>query len=579
MKQAKQAKRKIQRRGMALAGTMGALLMVLAILLLGALATASSKGGLTGTGDSALASARKRSDIQVAQNLADCGGRLLLQWLSEGGLISNPLVAKAPSEVGSSFFGAALSGGYNVLTIPQGGAAGNGTIKVRLYPYASNTVQNRRLFMAEFIGEYGSARQIIRMVLMEGSFARYAFFSDRAPTNWWVAGNTKFNGPVHINGLDSAGTAVDPAAQMNILWKWGASNQIFGYNGPGSFTTSLSASQVRWHYDTNGNLWTPPDNATWSNVMATGTAPQFDVPPVKMPTATTKQYDAALGGAPEPGAVGVSVPSSGGSATAGIFIKGDVSKLKLSASGPDNTVQTMDIYQTDGGTQIRTTVTINPGANTTTVATQTDSGSGWVAGPSSTLTGVPNGAVYSSGNVNSLSGIVANNVMSGSTVVQSSDFTLATASDKDVKITGGIVYANQVSDASNPDNPLSNAAQADAASGTLGIVSRRVQLAQTDDSGGALTDLSVHATMMAFDTIDAEAPSTRPAGNFKLLGGYIAKNNGTFGVTSGTGTMLSGLRVTRNFDARNVTNPPPFFPNEENAFQLVSYQRPGQPLE
>ncbi|MGC4046303.1 MAG: hypothetical protein QM758_21140 [Armatimonas sp.] len=568
-----------KRRAMALAGTMGMLLIVLAILLLGALVTSSSQGGLSGTGDSALASARKRTDVQTALNLADSGSRLVLQWLGEGGMVSNPLTAKTPSQLGPGFFGATPSGGYDILTVPQGGGAGNGTIKVRLYPYTSNAVQNRRLILVETVGDYSGAQQTIRMVLMESSFARYAYFSDRAPSNWWVAGNTRFNGPVHINGLDAAGTAVDPAAVVNILWKSGGADQIFGYNGPGSFTTSLSASQVHWHYNTNGNLWTPPDNSTWASVLATGQAPEFGVPPVKMPLATTKQHDAALGGTAEPTSTGVSVPASGGTATAGVFIKGDIDKLKLSAGGPDNTIQTMDIYQTDGATQLRTTVTIDPGSNTTTVLTQTNSGSSWVAGAPTSLSGIPNGAIYSSGHIHSLSGVVANNVMSGSTVTEASDFTIATASDKDVKITGGIVYANQVSDAANPDNPLSNAAQPDEASGTLGIVSRNVHLAETDDSGAPLTDFSVHATVMAFDTFGADSPSTRPPGNFKLLGGYIAKNNGTFGVSSGTGDILTGLRVTRNFDARNVTNPPPFFPNEENAFQVISYQRPGRPLE
>lgn len=563
---------------MALAGTMGALLMILAILLLGALANSSSQGGLTATGDSALTSARKRSEVQTAQSLADSGQRLIIQWLRDGGMVTSPTAAAAPSTVGASFFGASTVGGYDVLTVPQGSGGGNGTIKVRLYPYACNDVQNRRLFVIESIGSYAGSSQTIRAALMEGSFARYAYFSDRAPTNWWVAGNTKFNGPVHINGMNATGTAVDPAAQMNILWKWGVANQIFGYDGPGSFTTSLSASQVRWHYDTNGNLFTPYDSY-WSFVLATRAAPSFGVPPVQMPTATTKQYSAALAGSPEPVTTGVSVPATGGSATGGIFIKGDVEKLKLSASGPDDTVQTMDIYQQDGATQIRTTVTINQIANTTTVQVQTNSGSGWVPGTTTSLTGVPNGAVYSTGNISSLSGVIANNVMGGATVTQTNDFTIATAADKDVTLTGGLVYANQVSNASNPDNPLSVAAQATNASGTVGIVSRRVRIARTDDAGNDLTDVSIHATVMAFDTIDAEAPLTRTPGNFKLLGGYITRNSGKFGQTSGTGALLNGLRVTRNYDARNAVNPPPHFPNEENTYQVISYERVSQPLE
>mgnify|MGYP001549604550 FL=1 len=95
---------------------------------------------------------------------------------------------------------------------------------------------------------------------------------------------------------------------------------------------------------------------------------------------------------------------------------------------------------------------------------------------------------------------------------------------------------------------------------------------------------------MAYDTFDAENPRAttdangntvagRAAGNFKLLGGYIAKNNGTFGQVDANSNLLAGFRVNRNYDQRAADNPPPFFPSEENSFQVTSFQRVGSTLQ
>ena len=566
---------------MALAGTMLVLLMVLTIVLLGTVSSSVNRGGgVAGNADNVQFSARKRAYNYVAQSLAESGARLLIEWLNAGKAINNVLVAGPPSASGSAFYGASQSGSYDVVTLPMGDGS-NGVIRTRLYPYTQNATNSRRLFVAEVIGEYLGSSQVVRAVITEKTFARYAMFADNCPANWWVQDNTKFNGPVHVNAINAAGTAVDSTAALNLLWKSASTTQIFGYNGAGCFTTSMSSSQLKWNKDAAGTLSTPT-GSQWNNIMATGAAPVTGQPIVKMPQTSGKQLAAALGGTTAPATMGVTVPTSGGNTVGGVYINGDVDRIKLSSTGTGSATQVMEIYQTDITTlaQYKTTITIDPVANTTTTRKDTKLvGVAWVTGTTSAYTGQTNGVVYSTGDINGLSGVVANNQMSGTTLVNPNNLSIVTDQTKSIDIDGGIVYANLASDTTDPENPLSNSGAADGTSGTLGLVSQNIQVKEYTPSGKKLSDVSVHATCMAYDSFFAENPTTRVTGNFKLLGGYIVKNNGTFGQVAADSTLIAGLRATRNYDSRAANNPPPFFPSEDNSFQLTSFQRVATTLQ
>lgn len=344
----------------------------------------------------------------------------------------------------------------------------------------------------------------------------------------------------------------------------------------------MAASQLKWNRNAAGTLSTPT-GAQWNNIMATNAAPVASQPIVKMPTSSTKQYAAALGGDTEPALNGVSVPSSGGEATGGIFIKGDVDQIKLSATGTGSATQVMEITQTDATTllQTKTTVTINPGTNVTTIRRDTKAAvaTSWTTGIVTSYEGATNGVVYCTGDVKGLSGVVANNTMSGTTVTATNNMSIVTDSAKSIKLNGGIVYADLASDTSDSENPKSNAGGATTTSGTLGLVSKSIQINEKTPSNANLTDVSVHASCFAYDSFFSENPTTRATGNFKLLGGYIVKNNGTFGQVAADSTLIAGLRATRNYDSRAANNPPPVFPSEDNAFQLTSFQRVGSTIQ
>jgi hypothetical protein len=342
------------------------LFMILALMLVSLLG--QGRGGDVGAdSQQGLGLAWRRSKVLGAQTLAEAGVRLALQWLMQQSSAPTNLTAFAPSSV-SNFFGGTAVSGWTEVSLNQGPtstenpdvSAVPGKIRVRFYPYTANATSNRKMFGIEAVGEYQGMSHTVRIFVRQNSFARYAYFSDTAPTGWWVAGSTRFQGPVHVNGVNSSGTAVDPAARINILWKADdgsnpySDDYIFTYPDDGYFTTSMDYSQLNWNY-TDGtsafvydpNWWTP----YWEHITAAGRAPKTNQPLIRMPTATTDQKSAALGTAAEPSStfVGVFIPVTGATPNAGIYVGGNVKDLNLTdehtASSPAHDDQVFEIIQ------------------------------------------------------------------------------------------------------------------------------------------------------------------------------------------------------------------------------------------
>jgi hypothetical protein len=269
--------------------------------------------------------------------------------------------------------------------------------------------------------------------------------------------------------------------------------------------------------------------------------------------------------------------------------------MQLTASGTNNTVQGMNIIQDNGTYKTKTVVTINPTANTTTVAIYTTpnmTSTTWTqqttGGYPMTITGTTNGVVYVNGNVGTPSvppagnidgtpttfgsgglwGVVANNVMnSGGTAATSTNaLSIVTNENNSLNISGDVIYS--------ADSMSSGATTAK--TGTLGIVSSKVQILENlegDSAGDGLANVTVDATVLAYNTFDAEDPLNRAIAAFNLLGGYIVTNSGTFAGIDSSGTQWTGFTVNRNYDSRVANAPPPFFPSTGNLYKLRSYVR------
>jgi hypothetical protein len=261
--------------------------------------------------------------------------------------------------------------------------------------------------------------------------------------------------------------------------------------------------------------------------------------------------------------------------------------MVLSASGTSKTNQVMTVYQNDGTNSYRTVVTVTPtGATTGTVNVQTymapgvPSGGSWTSSTwtstgTSNYSGTTNGVLYVNGNIGlqgspksgGLSGTIADDLMSGGNVVKASSWNIVTDATKSININGNITY-NSMTTTTPP--------AAAAKSGVLGIVSNNVQIIRKDANGNELGNISVDATVMAYNTFDVEDPLLRnypTPKNFYLLGGYIAKNPGTFAGIDANGNTLAGFYVNRYYDSRAASTPPPYFPSTSNQYKILSYQR------
>ena len=580
--------------GIVLVGTMLVLMVILTLTLIGFAKNSTPDGkpgiaGMAASSANSTRSARTRMAFIYAENNAETGIRATLQWLNGLGGPPTYLQAFAPGEMTAYaapyWSHATTTSGYSVVNFPDLTYVAGTPVsryKVRIYPYSGNDTSLLRSFIIESVGEYDDKTQIVRASVTQDTFARYAFFSDSVPAGWWVAGNTAFNGPVHINNTANA--------SMDIDWSdsGDATKQIFRWDGDGAFTTSSPSSSVNWHLNGSDDITVPTTDADWEKVVAGGRDHvKYGVPEVTMPTNSDTQRDAALGGEDQSAysTEGVHVPNSGSVPTGGVYIKGDVDDMVLRASGTGNRDQIIDVYQTQSGAKVKYTVTMSQTGTTTVQKYTYNSGTGLyvVAGSATSYTGETNGVLYVEGNVGGqgdpkvggVSGTIANSVTSGSTVTKPFKLNIVTNGDDDLNIDGNIRYANTAGDA----------LVAAFGAGTLGIVSHHVQVVNsaevvestvngdTYDDDEALTTVAVHATVMAYDTFDATDPTTRAVGTFNLLGGYIAKTGGRFGQYSIDGTMFSGFQRIMNYDQRAANQPPPYFPGSGSNYVLTSYQR------
>ena len=594
---------------MAMVGMLLVLLGVTSMVIIGGMkqlgSTDTNNGSLSEESHNQISLTLQRGNRYQAETLSATGIRLAIQWLVQQSAAPTNTTAFAPSSV-SNFFGATTDTGWTKLTFSQsptvnqlsGPVQINGDVYVKFYPYASNNTGARKMYAIESRGEYMGYSFLSRIFVRQNSFSRYAYFSDTCPTSWWVAGLTRFQGPVHVNGVDTTGTAVDPAAALSMIWTkdlGSTGGRLFTYSESDYFTTAMASSQLKWYRKrTTGTTLETPSTNNWTYVTAAAVSPQTAIPLIPMPAANTNQRTAALGTATAITTVGVQVPGVG-TPSAGIYINGDIRDINLSTSGTGNTTQIVTLIQYNATTQkdVRTTITMNPVTNTTVVKVEnrTNTTNTWNIASTGTWTtasttnytgGVTNGVIYVNGNIGEqtgtrrggLSGSVANAVTdAGGVVTRPWGMLIATEQTKSVNINGGIVYQNLISDSTNANNLLSTSAAALTNSGMLGLVAGNMQLVDSDDGGTALTNISVHAVCMAYSTFNATNPTTRTAGAFNLIGGYIVKTNGTFGTALPDGTVQNGFLMNRNFDQRVTDSPPPSFPAVEKNYQIMSYQR------
>jgi hypothetical protein len=601
------ARRRHRVRAMALLGTMLVLMLILSFILVGVAANLAGAGpqrsagnGIAGRAQQLMRTANQRMALNYSINNAETGLWACMQWLNE---------QSAPPEDTAIFTpkGTSPSGGIRQFLPKLGSGVTNSSnwtnvvldakgnsFKVRFYPYSNNSTAANRSYVIESEGSYQGGRKVIlRGVATQDTFAKYAFFADEMPTTYYVGGLSRFNGPVHINGTRPEG---DTDSKLNIIWKDAANSEIFAFNGNGSFSTALSNDDIDWYKGDgiNNVLQTPTNDTEWKRLAKAGrTSIQLGMSAVEMPKLSDRQQEAALNGPKitAPIISGVTIPSSG---QGGIYVKGDVEDMVLEAqvSNPATGAfdkQIITIYQIIGALRVRTTITMDPTSNQTTMekSTSPTNASTWTDISEVTYGGTTNGVVYIDGNVGTQSATESSKKggLSGD-IATNAKLNIVTASDKNLNIDGEIkfAYPYEYTDAAT------KVTYARPENGILGIVSSKVQVidkpydAEKRTNGSTITgtvanNFDVFATIMAYDTFGVTNPDTRAKGYINRLGGTIVTRSSKMGKFNMDNlTLTNGFSVTNNYDDRLINSPPPYFPSTSNLYVLRSVERVTAPL-
>ncbi|MCE5200003.1 MAG: hypothetical protein ABFD54_15390 [Armatimonadota bacterium] len=449
----------------------------------------------------------------IALNIAESGAEVAALWLRDQAYPPTQTTAFDPL------------GGVRSL--------GGGTYSVTITPDLDNNSVFLKTYRIVSIGSFSGASKSVEVVVRQASFGRFAYFTDSECSSvdndqiWWKAGEV-VDGPIHSNNSNK-------------------SNFNINYNGSKSpiFQDIVTAAGPTINYTPSR----PKNEDTFKRVFKNGSKGyKLGVPRIELPPSTDAQRNAAWGnsaGLPSTTGVYMRADSDGG-----IYIVGDSAiHLAVDNSGNQQIVVTQVVKRK---TQV-TTITMDKQSGATTVTGPVGAGS------STSSTTWPNGVVYTTGNITSLDGVVADNKVYDGEIEKKSEITIATDvnAGKDINVTGNIKYNTRPDKTKDSDDPSNLAA------GTLGLVARDIII-----DSSAPQNLEIDAVCLAGgqNTTDGSFfvenySSKKPIGTLTVLGGIIQKSRGPVGTFDpDTGKTTSGYAKNYSYDPRLAQTPPPFYP-------------------
>ncbi len=428
---------------------------------------------------------------------------------------------------------------YTVPFDPLGGTQtlGGGTYKVLVTPDAGNGGATLKKYTIKTTAIAGQETEIVELVVRQTSFGKYAYFTDRETSSvsggriWFYSGD-RLRGPVHSNNRNGSDFQV----------KWGGAGPIF--EGP------VTAAGSKIDYSPSA----PTNEPQFTQIYRSGSRGyELNVDEIPLPDSSDYQKQVAWGNnGSYPSTNGVYTPFEGG-----IYIRGDAAMV-MQVDGLGN----QQFKITQGSTV--TTLTVDMANDT--IAKQVGSG------PVTYSPGAGNGMVYTTGNITSLSGTIADNKVSGSPPVidHRSAFTIATDvnAGKNITVSGTLKHKTAYNPLIGPSDP------SNLASGTVGLIARNVTV-----GSGAPTNMEIDAVILAGSetTTDgsfgvANYNTKVPTGTLKVLGGIIQKARGAVGTLNSSGLLATGYTKDYWYDARMADNPPPFFPTT-GGYDRLSWRR------
>lgn len=361
------------------------------------------------------------------------------------------------------------------------------------------------------------------------SFANYALFTGThtmtSGTRVWFTSDTNFTGNVHTNGsTDDTG---------------------FAFAFSPTFTGHVSSVADRANYYNNGHpVVLNADNNAPDDTPVFGEGFERGADAIPLPDNAFDQREAAVGGPASdnselraalglaPGGTpppdGIYVPNDGTSLTGGIYVQGNASDVLPYVDGSDQ--QCYQITHTNGSTS---NIVVDEGNDQTIV-------------DGITYQGVPNGALYVAGNVNSFGGPTRPNEDTRPPAIES-DTALSLFAEGDVTITRDVVYEDDPTDVTTTN--------------VLGIFTPggdiRIGTSAPDN-------IIIHSTLMTSDENGVVQVNDYNYGDWRgvatIYGGVISSYYGAFGTFNRYGDLTGYSRNFRYDQRLGGGLAPPFFP-------------------
>ncbi len=467
----------------------------------------------------ALHQTRQTQHAILAFNIAESGADRAARWLKDQ---PYPPTGTAPFDP----FG----------TQPLAG----GTYQVTIIPDPNNPGSSRKTYTILSEGTFGTRTERVSLILRQQSFAKYAYFTDSEVSSisggriWFFSGD-RIRGPAHSNNRNGS--------NFQIHWGFGA-EPIFDdmVTSAASFITYAPRN--------------PSSEEDFLRIYRTGSRGfRLGVDPIPLPESTERQREAAWGS------------SSGFPTTDGVYVRPDGGIYVRGSC-------TVRMQVDSGGNQ---QFVITQGSTTTTVTVDLRTGHRYVersGQPRITVPGAGTGVFYCTSHITSLSGTVADNLLSGGdppTILARSAYTIAT----DVNAGANITITNPIRYQSPPDPSLPLNHPTNLRPGTLGLIARNVII-----SSSAPQFMEINAVILAGSNSTSNGSfyvanyNTRtPPGVLKLLGGIIQKARGPVGTfNTTTGQIVTGYAKDYYYDPRLADMPPPYYPTT-GLYDVLSWQR------
>ena len=413
-----------------------------------------------------------------------------------------------------------------------------GSCKAVMYydPGNINTWQKVYVIDATGTTTTGNVTRHVIARIRQQSFALYSYFTDQEKSSIdnstiYFFSRDAVHGPVHSND------------QIHISWDRTDTTPIF-YG-----TVSSANSSISW-----SGSGTPSGASDWTHISQGGQASfTLGVDAISLPANTNGQQYAAWGATSGfPTTAGSYLPLSTGTATSGIYVVGDCT-VAFSVDASGNQVITV---VANSKTYV---YTMNLTAQTTTVKVGTAA--------ATTYSGLPNGMLYTSGNITSISGTLADNLVSGTSVIRRNSWTVATdvLNGKDITITNNLSYATL------PDDTLPDTDTHNTHAATLGLVGDQIKLDTSCPSNETITAAMLcGCSSTTTGTFYNTTYNSSLKNTLTVIGGITQKKRGPIGTLNGN-TLTEGYAKNYVYDSRMMDNPPPCFPMTPQ-YDLISWQ-------